>query len=347
MDRGVAFVLVVSGNRFGPKDFCTDGQRVGQVVLGAPGMSFILQTQMLVENVLSQAKLKPKDIDGVVLIGGSTRIPAVQAMLKKMFGQDPIKSINPDEAVGIAALLVLRDITEIARAAAMKAEFVANASHELRTPLATLRAAVDSLLHTQGEEPENISRILPILDRHVARLEEMTNDLLDLNIIETAKQQLRTEKIELASLVAWAEEHFAQAAGDKNVELKISTTQPFSMFASDRRLIQLILQNLIDNAIKFTPAAGRVECRLRVEDNHLGIEVSDTGCGIPAEMTERVFERFFQIDAARTGDTKVRGTGLGLAIVKHATERLGGKVMLDSTPGKGTTVIVEIPGMSD
>lgn len=248
---------------------------------------------------------------------------------------------------GIAALLVLRDITEIARAAAMKADFAANASHELRTPLATLRAAVDSLLHTQGEEPENISKILPILDRHVARLEEMTNDLLDLNIIETAKQQLSAEKIELALLVGWAEERFAQAAGDKNVELKISTTQPVSLFESDRTLIQLILQNLIDNAIKFTPSAGRVECHLRLEDNHLGIEVSDTGCGIPAEMTERVFERFFQIDAARTGDTKVRGTGLGLAIVKHATERLGGKVTLDSTPGKGTTVIVRIPGSSN
>ncbi len=248
---------------------------------------------------------------------------------------------------GIAALLVLRDITEITRAAAMKADFAANASHELRTPLATLRAAVDSLLHTQGEESENLSRILPILDRHVARLEEMTNDLLDLNIIETAKQQLRTEKIELSSLVGWAEEHFAQAAGDKNIELKISTTQPASLFESDRTLIQLILQNLIDNAIKFTPAAGRVECHLRLEDNHLGIQVSDTGCGIPAEMTERVFERFFQIEPSRTGDTKVRGTGLGLAIVKHATERLGGKVTLGSTSGKGTTVIVRIPGLSN
>ena len=247
---------------------------------------------------------------------------------------------------GIATLLVLRDITEIARAAAMKADFAANASHELRTPLATLRAAVDSLLHTQGEEPENISKILPILDRHVARLEEMTNDLLDLNIIETARQTLNIEKIEMSSLTGWAEEHFAQAASDKNVELEIAADQPTSVFASDRTLIQLILQNLLDNAIKFT-AAGRVECNLRLEDKHLLIQVSDTGCGIPAEMTERVFERFFQIDVARTGDTKVRGTGLGLAIVKHATERLGGEVTLDSTPGKGSTVKVGIPGMSD
>ncbi len=248
---------------------------------------------------------------------------------------------------GIAVLLVLRDITEIARAAAMKADFAANASHELRTPLATLRAAVDSLLHTQGEEPENLSRILPILDRHVARLEDMTKDLLDLNIIETARQQLRTEKIELASLVGWAEERFAQAAGDKNIELKIAADQPASVFESDRTLIQLILQNLLDNAIKFTPADGRVECDLRLEDKHLRIQVRDTGCGIPAEMTERVFERFFQIEPSRTGDTKVRGTGLGLAIVKHATERLGGSVTLDSEPGKGTTVIVSIPKISD
>ncbi|MDY6913282.1 MAG: histidine kinase dimerization/phospho-acceptor domain-containing protein, partial [Planctomycetota bacterium] len=158
---------------------------------------------------------------------------------------------------GIAALLVLRDITEIARTAAMKAEFVANASHELRTPLATIRAAVDSLVSTEVGDTDSIRKILPILDRHVARLEEMTNDLLDLNIIETAKRRLSTEKIELASLAAWAKERFTQAAADKNIELKIGATTPESVFESDRTLIQLILQNLLDNAIKFT-AAGRV-----------------------------------------------------------------------------------------
>lgn len=248
---------------------------------------------------------------------------------------------------GIAALLVLRDITETAHAATMKAEFVANASHELRTPLATIRAAVDSLISTETGDLDSIRKVLPILDRHVARLEAMIKDLLDLNIVETARQQLTTEKIELASLVSWAKEHFARAAADKGIELKISATRPDFVFESDRLMIQLILQNLIDNAIKFTPAAGRVECHLRPQGNNLFMQVSDTGCGIQPEMQERVFERFFQIEPSRSGDTKVRGTGLGLAIVKHATERLGGMITLDSTPGRGTNVTVRIPCLSN
>ena len=211
---------------------------------------------------------------------------------------------------GIAALLVLRDITEIARTTAVRAEFVANASHELRTPLATIRASVDSLVSTEAGDSESIQKVLPILDRHVARLEEMTNDLLDLNIIETAKRQLGTDKIELGRLVGWAKERLTEAAGEKNIELKIGTNRPDSAIVCDRTLIQLILHNLIDNAIKFTPTAGRIECDLRLEDEQLRIQVSDTGCGIPAEMNERVFERFFQIEPSRTGGPFPRRFGL-------------------------------------
>jgi len=248
---------------------------------------------------------------------------------------------------GIATLLVMRDITEITRAVTMKTDFVANASHELRTPLATIRAAVDSLISAEADDLDSIQKVLPILDRHVARLEEMVKDLLDLHIVETAKQKVHADRIKLASLVAWAKEHFAQPARDKSIELKIDTTRPDLVFKSNRTLIHLILQNLVDNAIKFTPPAGSVECRLRPQGNNLFIQVIDTGCGIPPGMQGRVFERFFQIEPSRSGDTKVRGTGLGLAIVKHATERLGGKITLDSAPGRGTTVTVMIPSLSN
>ncbi|MCD4825066.1 MAG: cell wall metabolism sensor histidine kinase WalK [Phycisphaerae bacterium] len=253
------------------------------------------------------------------------------------------EKVAADSSDDIAVLLVLRDITETARITAMKTEFVANASHELRTPLATIRAAVDSLTSVGADDSEEVGKILPILDRHVRRLEDMTHDLLDLHVIETARQQLSVEKIELASLADWVKDHFAQAAGDKNVELTSNTTQPATAFESDQTLIKLILQNLIDNAIKFTPASGRVQCLIQPEDDRLRIQVSDTGCGIPPDMQEKVFERFFQAEPSRTGDTKVRGTGLGLAIVKHATDRLGGNIMLESTPGEGTTVTIRIP----
>ncbi len=108
-------------------------------------------------------------------------------------------------------------------------------------------------------------------------------------------------------------------------------------------LLRRILQNLIDNAIKFTPRDGRVECLLGVAEESVLLRVSDTGCGIPPELQDRVFERFFQVEPARSGTAKARGTGLGLAIVKHAAERLHGVATLQSEVGKGTVVEVRLP----
>lgn len=249
-------------------------------------------------------------------------------------------ALNQD---GIAILLVIRDITKIARTAAMKTEFVANASHELRTPLATIRAAVDSLALIEPNDKDALTKFTGMLNRHVARLEEMTKDLLDLNRVETGRYSLNMEKIDLAVLGHWAENHFAQATKDKKVILKILAEPPHTAFESDQSRIKSILQNLIDNAIKFTPPDGWVECNIRLKDDNLCIQVSDTGCGIPADMQDKVFERFFQVELSRTGDTETRGTGLGLAIVKHATECLGGNIYLKSTQGKATTITVNIP----
>ncbi len=251
--------------------------------------------------------------------------------------------VTASRDTGVYAILVLRDVTDVARTAEMKSQFVANASHELRTPLATIRAAVDSLISMKDEIPDAAARVATILDRHVARLEDMAKDLLDLNVVETPRQQLHVENIAFIELMDWAQDRFGQIAADKDVELKVHSDRPDFEFKSDPTLIKLILQNLLDNAIKFTPAGSKVQCRMDTDGEYVIMRVSDTGCGIPPEMTERVFERFFQIETSRTGDTKVRGTGLGLAIVKHATDRLGGEITLDSKPGRGTTVTIGIP----
>jgi len=252
-------------------------------------------------------------------------------------------SVAGAAAEGIRVLLVARDVTEAARIAAVKTEFVANASHELRTPLATIRAAVDSLASIGLDDQEELEKIRAILDRHATRLEEMTNDLLDLHLIETSKQQLQLEEIEADLLVNWAEERFAEQAETKGVSLRIAAEDPPWRLTSDRTLVRLILQNLIDNAVKFTPAGGRVECLLQRGEDHVLLRVSDTGCGIPSELHDRVFERFFQVDTSRAGDAGTRGTGLGLAIVKHAVDRLGAKVNLHSELEHGTTVTVFLP----
>ena len=244
---------------------------------------------------------------------------------------------------GIAVLLVLRDVTEIAGAAAMKAEFVANASHELRTPLATIRAATEALGDAGACDPEVIAKVTAILNRHITRLEQMTNDLLNLHLVETPGTQLNLTDISPASLVARILEDHNDSARSKRIDLAVSADSEDFVFASDATLLQLIVDNLLDNALKFTPAGGKVTAMLTSGADTVALEVADTGCGIPLEIQDRVFERFFQARASRSGDTALRGTGLGLAIVKHATDRLGGRVTLESRPDEGTTVTVTLP----
>ena len=244
---------------------------------------------------------------------------------------------------GIAVLLVLHDVTEIAGAAAMKAEFVANASHELRTPLATIRAAAEALGDAGGNDPEVIAKVAAILNRHITRLEQMTKDLLNLHLVETPGTQLNLTDISPASLVARIREDRADSARSKQIELVVSTDSENFVFASDATLLQLIVDNLLDNALKFTPVGGKVTATLTSSADNVTLQVADTGCGIPLEIQDRVFERFFQALASRSGDAAVRGTGLGLAIVKHATDRLGGEVTLESRPNEGTTVTVTLP----
>ena len=254
--------------------------------------------------------------------------------------------VSASGSEAIAGLIVIRDITDLSRAAAMKAEFVANASHELRTPLATIRAAVDSLASADPSDAASVRDLTAILDRHTRRLEQMTMDLLDLHVVESGKKELVVGDIVLGSLVEWADGHFAVKASDKGVTLDLSAPDPGFVLKSDRKLIELVLQNLLDNAIKFTPAGGRVECRMEPQGGQARFHVSDTGCGISTQDQPRVFDRFFQADTSRSGDTRVRGTGLGLAIVKHAAERLDARVTLQSEVGKGTTVTVLVPSQA-
>ena len=244
---------------------------------------------------------------------------------------------------GIRLLLVAHDVTDVARTADIKTRFVANASHELRTPLATLRAAVDSLAMIKPADGEALAKLTAMLDRHVGRLEQMTRDLLDLHAVETGSATLDVEDITLDSLRDWAESHFAAQAEDGGVSLAVRAEPAGAELRSDRRLMQLIMENLLDNALKFTPPGGRVECELMRRPAGVVLRVADTGCGIEPELHDRIFERFFQADASRSGKHGRRGTGLGLAIVKYAAERLAATVRLESIVGRGTTFVVEFP----
>jgi len=242
---------------------------------------------------------------------------------------------------GLASLLIVRDQTEAVRTAEMKVEFVANASHELRTPLATIRAAVDNLLDNIDGNSETLRRLADILDRHVGRLEAMVRDLLDLHIVESGHIPNRFEMMKAGEIRDDLYDLFRAKLLDKGVTLRIMTT-PME-FRSDPNRLHLILQNIVDNAIKFSPAGSEVLLQLMFEHGHLMVSCRDHGCGIPKEEQKKVFDRFYQAKGEKSGDNRVRGTGLGMAIVKHATERLGGSVALESQLEIGTTITINIP----
>ena len=236
-------------------------------------------------------------------------------------------------------LVVLSDITATTEAVRMKTDFVANASHELRTPIAAIKIAFETMSEVLREDSDQAERCQTIIAGHLKRLEEMLQDLLDLSRVEAAEAEPDYVAIDAADLMATVHNAMASLAAGKGVALDVSGD---GTFVSDKKLLDVVVKNLVENAVKYTPAGGRVTASVAVENGEATIVVADTGVGIPPQHTERVFERFYQVDPARSGSAG-RGTGLGLAIVKHAVAVLGGRVTLASTVGRGTTVTCVVP----
>ena len=245
-------------------------------------------------------------------------------------------------------LLVLRNISALASAVQMKTDFVANASHELRTPIAAIKIAFETLQDVYTEDPQQAARCIAVIDGHVRRLEEMLGDLLDLSRVESAEIRPNVAPVTARELLDTVRTSMGPVARQKEVELVLGDHDDGPIdglhFESDKRLLDLILRNLVENSIKYTPAGGRVTVDVRRSDARGAIvfEVRDTGIGIAPEHLDRVFERFYQVDPARSGSAG-RGTGLGLAIVKHAINALDGEVTIESKVGAGTTVQCVIP----
>ncbi len=256
---------------------------------------------------------------------------------KRLIFQASAKRTDAD-----GVLIVLRDISTLADTIQMKTDFVANASHELRTPISAIKVAFETLRETNEDDPPLAARCITIIDGHLGRLEEMLRDLLDLARVENADLKPHLASVRVTDWLTVSRSTWKPIADEKGVCLDYPTVDPALEFNSDRRLLDLLLKNLVENAIKFTPAGGTVCIVVSVEPKAAKLTVSDTGIGIRAEHLDRVFERFYQVDSARTG-TSGRGTGLGLAIVKHAVHALQGQIHLTSTPGRGTTVTCEFP----
>jgi two-component system phosphate regulon sensor histidine kinase PhoR len=253
---------------------------------------------------------------------------------------------NVYQAVGLRAqaggvLLVLRNVTTMATAVQMKTDFVANASHELRTPIAAIKIAFETLREVHNEDTEQTEKCIGIIDGHIKRLEDMLADLLDLSRVESPDIKPHLAPLKAGEVFSTVRSTLSSLARQKNLTLSFHGDEHFA-FPSDRRLLNLVVKNLVENSVKFTPAGGNVTVAIEPQDGLAIVRVIDSGIGIPPQHLDRVFERFYQVDAARSSTTG-RGTGLGLAIVKHAVHALGGSVSLTSEPGKGTTVECTFP----
>jgi two-component system phosphate regulon sensor histidine kinase PhoR len=229
------------------------------------------------------------------------------------------------------AVAALLDVTELRRLETVRRDFVANVSHELKTPLAAMRGLVETLVDDRGMDPDRHRRFLGKLGDHVGRLADLATDLLQLARAEADVPARRI--LDLAEAAARAVDRFAGPAERKPLDL-VAELAPARVLV-DPLALEQVLDNLVDNALKYTPAGGRVAVRTRIEGGCGVLEVVDDGPGIEPEEQKRVFERFYRVDKARTRD--VPGTGLGLSIVKHLVEANGGFVELESWPGRGST----------
>lgn len=235
------------------------------------------------------------------------------------------------------AVLVVLDITEIRRLERVRRDFVANVSHELRTPLTAIQGFAETLLRGALEEPENNRRFVEIIRDHAARLARLTEDLLKLSRIEAGKLDLELRPIPVRVVIDACADTVRLKANEKRQSLTVTVEEPSPVVVADSHALADVLRNLLDNAIQYTPEDGHIEIRVtaREDEDEVWIAVHDDGIGIPSTSHDRIFERFYRVDAARS--RKVGGTGLGLSISRHLMEAMGGRIKLESQLGKGST----------
>jgi two-component system phosphate regulon sensor histidine kinase PhoR len=241
------------------------------------------------------------------------------------------------------AVLVFHDVTELRRLERVRQDFVANVSHELKTPLASIKAYTETLLDWAVHDDNYNERYLKGIDEQADRLNQLILDLLSLARLESAEEVFEHGPLVLASVVtACVASHRGRSeAKSQTLELVMGALDEETLVLADEEAVRQILDNLIDNAIKYTPEGGSVRVECHVLRDGVAIDVADTGIGIPRDDLPRVFERFYRVDKARSRE--LGGTGLGLSIVKHLAVSLGGQVSVSSRVGVGTRFTVRLP----
>ncbi|MGA7626611.1 MAG: ATP-binding protein [Candidatus Acidiferrales bacterium] len=252
----------------------------------------------------------------------------------------PGRALTPSEKPS-GAVVVLHDVTELRRLERVRQDFVANVSHEFKTPLTAIQGFAETLLSGALDDPRNNRHFLEIIRNHAIRLARLTNDLLKLARIEAGKLEVEFSSVGLMELIESCADTSLLKADRKRITLEIEVPPRLPSVLGDAGLLRDVLQNLLDNAIQYTPHGGHIRVTAQARERDAVVTVEDTGIGIPLADQERIFERFYRVDAARSREAG--GTGLGLSIAKHIVEAHGGKLWVDSAIGEGSKFFFSIP----
>ena len=346
--------------------------------------------QILAEKQAQQEALFNSMTEGVLVLGGDSRIELVNQSLQRLLavkvdvrGQTILEAFRLQELAALVgrlqrervvrgfelelpgmderwldvsaaavldhqgaqhgAIFVFHDLTRLKQLENTRQEFVANVSHELRTPLSLIKGFVETLLEGAKSEPELATRFLKTIEKHTDRLTYLIEDLLTISRLESGQIVMNLQQVELAEEVRRVIEDLHVRAAEKKTI--VQNLLPIGLRArADADRLQQVLFNLVENAIKYGKNEGKVTIGgQRRPDGKVELWVQDDGPGIPPESRERVFERFYRVDRARSRETG--GTGLGLAIVKHIVQGHGGEVCVKSELGSGSTFFFTLPGL--
>jgi len=239
------------------------------------------------------------------------------------------------------AVCVLYDVTNLRKLEQYRSEFVANVSHELKTPLTSISGYIETLLDGAVDDKDNTIKFIKKIEKHTRNLTTLINDILEVSHLESKQELGPFQEVDITGLVNRAVESVAGAAKAKDIKIvKCCASEPCLMMGIEEHIYRAVL-NLLDNAVNYTSAGGRVEISCARKDNGFEIAVADSGIGIPQEHLDRIFERFYRVDTARSKE--LGGTGLGLSIVKHVMNIHNGTVIVESHVGQGSKFTLFFP----
>ncbi|QDU63833.1 Alkaline phosphatase synthesis sensor protein PhoR [Planctomycetes bacterium Pan216] len=237
-------------------------------------------------------------------------------------------------ASGAGSIIVLRDVSELRRLENVRQEFVANASHELKTPLTAIKAFAETILESDPNDVPQLRHFLERINRQADRLSALILDMLTLARCESHAPGFEIQSVSLRHIVAACVDQFREKAEGKSLALRAEVADDADEITADAEGAATILRNLLENATKYTPEGGRIAIWTERVDEGIALQVSDTGVGIPERDLDRIFERFYRVDKARSSE--LGGTGLGLSIVKHLAQSFGGSVSVTSRLNEGS-----------